>query len=674
MLTRASLYFHTIRHMTARQILTRIAVRTKRKFLEVSQAGTILYRSPPATAAAYSHTNTPVLPALGKAVSGPLSPLLEATIKSAGEDLRNGRFSFVGEVSEYSNEIDWNDEQRSRLWRLNLHYFDSAPLWVLDAIINQNGDSFSHWKRVVDSWITQNRIGQFEAWNPYSLSLRIPNWILAYQLAELGGIADPEFSHKLLRSIYQQASYLYSNVEWDLPMNHLAANGRGLFYAGVFFRDTKATRWLNRGKKLLWQRLDADVCGDGGHAERSPMYHLLVLQDCLECYAISLNAGIPWPASAVGTIRKMVEFSAAIEHPDGDIPLFNDSAIGIAIQSNEIVSIAHRILGDNLGTQTAMIDRPRSLLGTILNSPEPKKARSIEAQENRFSSLIQFPETGYYVIADPRREMKLIFDCGEVGIREVAGHAHSDLLSYELSVAGERVIVDSGTSTYSHGPRRQYERSIAAHNTVSVDGKDTCEPWGDYRLARRGHPGPVRSFEKDGVQIIDAGHQSFLERRDVIHRRAIINILDHIIVFDRILGRGICFAEARLLFHPDVRLEPLAGSTPTYAASGRAASLAIRCFGTNPSLKTAADDRLVGWYAPRFGELLPTTLIEMKSNGRMPLLLGHVISAIGSTVRVSTYNHGWKLELENQHSRVELALDDSGLSITGSVEVAYEWL
>jgi uncharacterized heparinase superfamily protein len=670
MFTRALLYFNSIRHMTTRQVIDRLAVRSKRKILDLTRAGAILYRPPRPNAAAYMRTGDPLFPGLSRAISDPLGPDFEIAIRKAGQDLRSLRFPYVGEVAKYVDRVDWEDKRRARLWRLNLHYFDLAPFWVLDATINQNEETLSRWQWLADSWIRHNPIGQFEAWNPYCLSRRIPNWILAHQLAKQGGMAEDQFSSRLMCSLYRQASYLYSNVEWDLPMNHLTANGCALFYAGVFFEDKKSKRWLERGKELIWQRLEKDVCPDGGHAERSPMYHLLVLQDSLECYAISLNRGIAWPDKAVHKLRKMVDFSEAIEHPDGEIPLFNDAAFGIAPKSCDLVSMARKILDSGPGANTAFV-RPRFLLNVALGTPDYGHETPARGLNRRFQ---EFPESGYYVISNSRRDMKMVFDCGEVGIQQVAGHAHSDLLSYELSVAGERFVVDSGTSVYASGTRRQFERSISAHNTVSVDCKDTCEPWGDYRLARRGHPGVVRTFDHDGFVIIDAGHESFIGLRGIRHRRSIMSTEDILVVFDRILGTGTHSVESRLLLHPDINLEMPYSQNPAFIASGKTASVFIQCFGAETSVQPASDDQLIGWYAPRFGELHPSMLVGMRSKGRLPILIGHVIYPCDAKVEISVSDDTWEIELRGERHAAKIFLGHHGLRMSGDSTIDYRWV
>ena len=51
----------------------------------------------------------------------------------------------------------------------------------------------------------------------------------------------------------------------------------------------------------------------------------------------------------------------------------------------------------------------------------------------------------------PRSGDRLLVDCGEIGPDYLPGHAHCDTLSFELSLSGQRVVVDSGCGIYVDG-------------------------------------------------------------------------------------------------------------------------------------------------------------------------------------------------------------------------------
>src|SRR6202011_6026913 len=72
---------------------------------------------------------------------------------------------------------------------------------------------------------------------------------------------------------------------------------------------------------------------------------------------------------------------------------------------------------------------------------------------------LAFPDTGHHVLRDDRRGDFLFFDAGEPCPPYLPAHAHADLLSYELTVGGRRLVVDSGVYEYAPGSWRNYFRS-----------------------------------------------------------------------------------------------------------------------------------------------------------------------------------------------------------------------
>jgi len=92
------------------------------------------------------------------------------------------------------------------------------------------------------------------------------------------------------------------------------------------------------------------------------------------------------------------------------------------------------------------------------------------------------------------------------------GHSHADALNYELRLCGRPIVVDTGISTYEKNARRQYERSTAAHNTVTpASGCDSSEVWGGFRVGRRA----AVKIEVEGTEAVTASHNGFVRP----HRR-----------------------------------------------------------------------------------------------------------------------------------------------------------
>lgn len=217
----------------------------------------------------------------------------------------------------------------------------------------------------------------------------------------------------------------------------------------------------------------------------------------------------------------MLDWLEVMTHPDGEIAFFNDAAFGVAPTLAQLADYAEK-----LGIPFAPGLAP-------LTSP-----------------LARLPDSGYLRLqAGPA---VLILDAGLVGPDYLPGHAHADTLSFELSLFGRRLIVNSGTSCYGASPERQCQRGTAAHNTVVVDGQDSSEVWGGFRVARRARPLNLQWSEAaDGgwVECAHDGYQRLPGR--VTHRRRWTLNPTSLCLEDRLDGRY-QNAVARLHPHPAI--------------------------------------------------------------------------------------------------------------------------
>lgn len=82
-------------------------------------------------------------------------------------------------------------------------------------------------------------------------------------------------------------------------------------------------------------------------------------------------------------------------------------------------------------------------------------------------------------------------DAGEIGPRWNPGHGHADFLAVEVDVDGHRFIVDPGTSQYSTGPQRMYERSAAGHNGPRYLDVEPVEYSGCFKVGKLASAAPI---------------------------------------------------------------------------------------------------------------------------------------------------------------------------------------
>lgn len=451
-----------------------------------------------------------------------------------GEVLK-GHFCFLNEEASLGRPVDWGAPEQSLLWRFHLHHCRYLHLLNDEEQV-----------AVCQEWMNANPVGSGVGWHPYPTSRRLTNWCKA-ELTAPG----------VLESLYQQAAYLYRNVETQVYGNHLLENARALVLAGCYFQEQgEAEQWLEKGLSIYRSESNEQVLGDGFHFERSPMYHALML----EAYLDVLNVLPHSNAQRSGlqeAAKNMSDALAGVTRPGGDIALFNDSAHEIAPSSDRLLQYAQAVL--NYGAT------PRTSL----------------------------PEAGYFVFRG--EDVWAMIDGGPAGPEYLMAHAHADMFSYELSLFGNPFVVDSGVFEYERGAMRRYVRSTEAHNTVQIDGIDQIECWHSFRVARREAPRDVEWTNREDGAIFEgqfAGYRSLIGDDIVHHRRVEIDQRSRRFqVRDTVTGEGEHCVESRIHLHPDVQAR-------------RDGSRFVLKHGENKCeiTVTAGSVRLeVGWHCPRFG-------------------------------------------------------------------------
>ena len=481
-------------------------------------------------------------------------------VAPAAQLLGPERIELLSEARDISPPSIWNAADIPRLWLYHLHYFD-------DLNARAAPERAGWHAALIERWIAENPPGRGTGWEPYPASRRIVNWI---KWAMGGG----ELSHAALQSLATQVRWLEKRLEWHLLGNHLLANAKAMAIAGCFFAGTEADRWRQRGAEILGTQLGEQVLADGGHFERSPMYHALVLEDVLDL----LNAAQCWPermpSELVERLRELapalLRWLGCLCHPDGDIALFNDSALGVAPARDALAAYAAR-------------------LGLPVAEP-PRRVEQLAA--SGFARV----ERGPFV---------LHCDIGDIGPDYLPGHAHASSLCFELSAFGQRWLVNSGCSTYARGPERLRQRGTAAHNTEVVDGRDSSEVWSSFRVARRAHVRDAAVLEQDERVTVEASHDGYKRRPGVIHRRRFVAEAGGVEIEDRLEGtfeRAVGY----LHLHPEVDVQLESGMQAVLARSGERLRLRV----TGAQLELAEST----WH-PSFNHSVPSRVLHLCFDG-----------------------------------------------------------
>jgi uncharacterized heparinase superfamily protein len=468
-------------------------------------------------------------------------------------------FRFLNVERSCTSAIDWQPAQTAKLWTYHLHYFDD--LNARDASVR------APWhRRLLERWVTENPPGRGDGWEPYPVSRRIVNWV---KWAASGNA----LSGTCHASLAVQARWLMRRLEYHILGNHLFANAKALVHAGLYFDGDEAAQWYAIGLRLVDRELREQILTDGGHFELSTMYHAMFLEDMLDLVNILRAYGQRPPTSWFPAISRMRPWLHVMTHPDGEISFFNDAAFGVAPNAAEVDAYAARL---------------------ALSDVAPAEGPVTALESSGYLRLVA-------------GAAQVLCDCAAVGPDYLPGHAHADSLSFEMSLFGHRVFVNSGTSVYGTDAERQRQRGTAAHNTVVVNGEDSSEVWGGFRVARRART-TLHRVTSTLPATVEASHDGYRRLRGRNkHRRRWILDTRSLQIMDHVSG-SFRTAEAVFHFHPQIEVRAsdlrgviltLPGSMTARIVFENAASVEIR----------------PGTWHPKFGVSVPNHFLAVRFSG-----------------------------------------------------------
>ena len=501
-LRRLSRAFAFARHVPVRQLWRRVGLSLKRKYRDRSGW------PPPRAKAPLRLSASPPLPLfpprMGMLAFGPAGPT----------------FTFLGRAVAMQGDVDWSAPSlapRDQLWRMHLHYMEYLEELDDAAFVE-----------LAEAWIAANspvRRGAWrDSWNAYALSLRVVVWMqqLALRRERIAAASQA----RMTASLAEQLAFLADNLETDIGGNHLIKNIKALLWAGAYFEGPQAEAWRALGLERLGPALAEQVLPDGVHYERSPSYHAQVFADLIECRHALASRASPALDDA---LRRMAQATADLAHPDGFAAQFNDAGLHMAYPPAECLDAYAALFGD----------RP--------------------AARRDFA----FPAAGYF---GRRVEGQyLIVDCGRIGPDALPAHAHGDILSFEWSVGGQRIIVDPGVYEYFHGPRRSAARAAASHNTLCFEGADQADFFGSFRCGRRPVVEVRRYDSHDDRLMLEGTHDGFGRLGAHVRRFEATDLA--LTVVDTIRARRSQRARIGFLVHPEVIIDQL-GAVTTLSRSG----------------------------------------------------------------------------------------------------------
>jgi hypothetical protein len=367
--------------------------------------------------------------------------------------------------------------------------------------------------------------------------------------------------------------------------NHAISEAVGLVVLGIRFRGSHphASRWLRRGQRWLEKLIVEQFAEDGWYIQHSFTYLRLALDQCIvaERALRAIGAGLPEPV--LGRLRAAVELLLAVM--DGDTGVVPNHGANDGATVHPVTLAAYRDFRPVVTAAAAMF-------GVPLPADVPPDAEVLSWLG--IGDVTSVPARGSFVHTGSSGWAAVRQDGWAVFLRAGSYRArpgHLDPLQLDIRFAGREVIVDAGTYAYNAAPPwRNALMSARVHNGPLLDDREPgirgprflwyAWPSAELRSASREADGRVRLVAQVPGSV----------RRTVEVRRDSVTVLDEVLD-----AAGAARVVVRWLLHPSVGPGVVSCDPP-------------------PTVRDAVEGSPLAWFSPRYGERLPSHVVEVSSD------------------------------------------------------------
>jgi len=498
-------------------------------------------------------------------------------------------------------------------WELNRHQYFSTlgrAYWLTGD--ERFAETFCAHLR---SWMKENPPKLGINWaSSLEVAFRSISWLWAFHFFKDSTRLSPALFLDALKFLHLHARHLETYLStYFSPNTHLTGEALALFYLGTLLPEFKdAPRWRATGRRILLAELDRHVRPDGTYFEQSSYYHRYTTDFYLHFLLLARANGTlheggeegERAAAAVGAESKLEDkLLALLDHlmyitrPDGTSPLYGDDDGGRLVMLDERpandfrapLSTASVVFkrGDYKFVAGELAEETVWLLGADGTEAFARLAAHAPAGASR-----AFPDGGFYVMRDgwARDSNYLLLDCGPHGASaSAAAHAHADALSFDLAARGRTLLVDPGTYTYTGSAElRDYFRTSAAHNTLTVDGESSSVPGTAFTWRHAAHARLNRWLTTQRFDLFAGEHDGYARlAAPATHERGVLFLKgDYWIMRDRVETKGAHRYDLNFHFAPD--------AAPQLTSAGEASALREPCGDAAPGLDLFTFARAAG--------------------------------------------------------------------------------
>ncbi len=348
--------------------------------------------------------------------------------------------------------------------------------------------SQAFWQLIQD-WADHNPPNTGPNWmDGQEIALRLMAWTFGFQQFFNSPSSTPQRIGNFTLYVAAQAERIYKNIGYAISTrsNHTVSEAFGLWMVGLLFPELKAAKqYFNLGKRLLEEQAAKQIFPDGSYSMYSLNYHRFILHIYLYMIRLSQLNQSPVSTLILQKVTSSLEYLSHLINPQtGEMPAYgsNDGALVLPLNNCDFTDYRPLLQLGWYITRGERLFEPGPwdedlfwLYGeeALLPGPSPTGRRAPAQSSSPLGRGVMdegassFPYGGIYLLHNANS--RAFIRCTDFTARP----SHADQLHVDLWIRGYNIACDAGTYLYSgEGHWRNGLARTAAHNTVTVDGKD----------------------------------------------------------------------------------------------------------------------------------------------------------------------------------------------------------
>ncbi len=405
--------------------------------------------------------------------------------------------------------------------------------WLADLQASGLATSAQVARDTTAEWIAYQGQWDPDSWRLDIAAERLCAWLTATDFLQTGARSD--FSETFSAAVRQHAWHLKFAVHMGSPVPQGFGVPKALVYSALAL--PRGASGLRPALDRLQAAINHEVLADGGHVSRNPLLQLNALINLIGVRtALSANAHQP-PTWVQSAIDKMAPMLRGFLLGDGRLSVFNGGH----------------------PADMAVIDA------------------ALKASDASGRAVTNSPHSGFQRLA--ARRTIVVMDAGVPANAETNAQENAGTLSFEMSVAKQRLVVNCGLPAEGNAALRAAFRSTAAHSTVSVADMNSSEINAQDML------GPRRAWREQAMRreiekntLVEATHTGYLVPFGLTHKRALFLSADghELRGEDTLMGPGDHDAILRFHLHPSVQASLVESGKSILLKFGKAAGWRFR--------------------------------------------------------------------------------------------------